>query len=307
MYFYYQAFGFYLKSSIALPALISIIPEPQHDFILVEIGKVNHVFQSEILFQSPVLRFSASEFLYELAKVAKYKVTSAKHVCIEPLSNNWPEILLYFYANCMAALLFQRNQIPFHVSGVCLPDGQDVILFAGKSGAGKSSTALKMQEKGFLPFTDDTAVLSFEGDKVFAQASYPMVRLWEPTIAKQTIFEEKSKAKIFDQINKYAFSFHDNFLTEKKRVLAIYFLEEMGGSIQIQEIYSVASFQNLHENIYRLEWFLKMNKHIITFEILTGIVNNVALFQARRPVEIETFDSFAEEIKTHIFKSFEIV
>jgi hypothetical protein len=304
MYFYYQAFGFYIKSSIALPALISVVPEPQHDFILVEIGKVNHVFHSEILFQSSVVTFSNTEFVYQLPNIAKYKVTAANHVLIEPISSNWPEILLYFYANCLAAILFQRNQIPFHVSGVCIPDSQDVILFAGKSGAGKSSTALKMQEKGFLPFTDDTAVLCIEGDAVYAQASYPMARLWEPTIAKQTIFEEKNKAIIFDQINKYAFSFHDHFSTEKKRVLAIYFLDEMGENMHVRQMESVESFQLLHENIYRREWFLKMNKQIITFETISGIVNNTALYQASRPTGEDTFDSFSEEIKAHIFKSF---
>jgi hypothetical protein len=304
MYFYYQAFGFYIKSTIALPALISVDPEPWHDFILVEIGKVNHVCQSEILFHSSVVTFSNTEFVYHLPNIAKYKVTAANHVLIEPLSSNWPEILLYFYANCLAAILFQKSQIPFHVSGVCIPDSQDVILFAGKSGAGKSSTALKMQEKGFLPFTDDTAVLCIQGDAVYAHASYPMARLWEPTIAKQTIFEEKNKAIIFDQINKYAFSFHDNFLTEKKRVVAIYFLDEMGENMHIRQMESVESFQLLHENIYRREWFLKMNKQIITFETITGIVNNAALYQASRPTGEDTFDSFSEEIKIHIYKSF---
>src|SRR5690606_23086279 len=126
-------------------------------------------------------------------------ITNGNTVVIEPLSENVHEVLLYFYSNCLAVILMQRNRLPFHVSGVFVTPGK-VLLFAAPSRTGKSTTAIMLQEQGYAPFTDDTAVLTVENGICYAQASYPMMRFWENTIKEQRVFAEADKRPIRDEI-----------------------------------------------------------------------------------------------------------
>lgn len=300
------AFGIPVISEIPLPAFLEYSGNSIIEPIEVTKGEVPTRLQSLALVTESFVIFNESEFLHTIPEIARYYVQKGNKIIIEPLSDNWTEVLLFFYSNCLAAALFQRNMIPFHVSGIFL-DKNRVLLFAAPSGTGKSTTAVMLQEQGYAPFTDDTAVLSVENGKCYAQASYPMIRLWQNSIANQDVLEEQHKQLIRTdiEIDKYGFYFHDEFVTDKVEVAGIVFLEEEGDQIQINTNEFSLALQYLDMNIYRNQWLSGMRKHSLKFKHLTDIINTVPTWKATRPEGLNTFDTFAHSIERQIIHSFE--
>jgi hypothetical protein len=303
MTYKYLAYGIPIISSFELPAFVECSDEINANPIYVSQGKAPETLQAPALEEKPFSIFNENELLYAVPDVARYYVRNGREIIIEPLDGNWSEILLFFYANCMAAALLQRNLIPFHVSGVFVNENQ-VLLFAAPSRTGKSTTSVMLQQKGYAPFTDDTATLGVEEGKCFAQASYPMIRLWQNSIAQQTILEENTKQNIRTdiEIDKYGFTFHQQFVTGKVEVVGIVFLKAEGSEILIQKNKLKVAIQHLGNNIYRKQWLDGMKKQILQFKQLTSIVNAVPTWIATRPKTQATFERFADAIEQQIIE-----
>lgn len=302
MQYYYQVYGIPLVSEIKLPAL-AVISE-QENFenpVYIKHGKAPKELSKTPLEKKPFSSFNASEFLYAMPDVARYYVENGNQIIIEPHCNDWDTILLFFYSNCIAATLFQRDIIPFHVSGVLI-DPETVLLFAAPSRTGKSTTAVMLQQKGYTFFTDDTAVLTVENGICYAQASYPMVRLWKNTIEQQTVLnaEEKHTLRSDVELNKFGFYFHDRFISRKVKVAGIVFLEEQGSDIVIEKIKPTQFIQLFGNNIYRNQWLAGMKKQVLQFKVLTTIANTIPGWKAIRPKGAPTFQDFAAAIEKQV-------
>lgn len=303
MTYKYLAYGIPIISSVELPAFVECSDEINTKPIYVSQGKTPETLQEPALEEKPFSIFNENELLYAVPNVARYYVRNGEEIIIESLEGNWSEILLFFYSNCMAAALFQRELIPFHVSGVFIREDK-VLLFAAPSRTGKSTTSVMLQQKGYAPFTDDTAILYVEDGKCFAHASYPMIRLWQNSITQQTILEENTKQSIRTniEIDKYGFAFHQQFVTEKVEVAGIVFLEAEGNEIQVQKNKLNVAIQHLGNNIYRKQWLNGMKKQVLQFKQLTSIVNVVPTWNATRPKTQATFESFADAIEQQIIE-----
>ena len=303
MPFQYQAFGLPILSAIELPDLAGFSANIRSNPINIELGKVPVSLIESPTEIKPLSTFNEHEFLFMLPDIAKYYVSNGNKIIVEPLTDNWDDIRLHLYANCLAVALFQRDILPFHVSGVFTAPNK-VILFAAPSRTGKSTMAVLLQQKGYVPFTDDTAVLSVTDGKCYAQASYPMARLWQDTFEKQTQFAETDKQALCFDANKFGFSFHDNFTSEQAEVVAIVFLEIDGSEINTVPINQTKGLQKLVNNVYRLQWVSGMKKQVLQFKHLTEIVKSVPTYAANRPKDIDTHQSFVDAIETQIIKKF---
>lgn len=299
MHFNYLAYGIPVHSEMELPALAPLSAKATPDPIFVVQGSVPDTLEFPAKVKKPFSVFNKDEFRFEMPDIAKYYVTRGKRILIEPLCDDWPQILLYFYSNCLAAVLFQRNLIPFHVSGVFIQPGK-VLLFAAPSRTGKSTTALMLQQRGFLPFTDDTALINVEDTLVYSQASSPMTRLWDTTFAKQSIYTESDKHFTFPDIQKFGFLFPEKFESNRVQLVGIVFLEANGMEIDIQPQTPVQAFSLLSKNIYRNQWVLGMEKDLLQFETLSKIASVLPAWKAIRPKDAHSFDSFAEAIENKI-------
>jgi hypothetical protein len=104
-------------------------------------------------------------------------------------------------------------------------------------------------------------------------------------------------------MNKYGFSFHQDFKTDEVEVVGIVFLQEEGTDIKIEKLKPAASMQQLGNNIYRAQWLAGMKKQRLQFTYLTEIAHNLQMWQATRPKDTNTFDSFATAIDNQIIKT----
>lgn len=301
MTYKYFAYGIPIDSTIELSAFIpqsevlEIVP------IKVSVGVVPEQLKNAPLEIKPFSIFNEHEFLYAMPDIAHYYVYKGEEIIIEPKCDSWEDILLYFYSNCMAAALFQRNLIPFHVSGIFINEHK-VLLFAAPSRTGKSTTSVMLQQKGYSPFTDDTTLLRVENGKCFAYASYPMMRLWQNTIDEQTILNESEKhlLRTDAEIDKYGFLFHERFIKDEVQVAGIVFLATEGTQINIEKISPYAAIESLSKNIYRKQWVSGMKKQVLQFKHLTSITNTLPTWKATRPKGQPTFQTFTDAIEKEV-------
>lgn len=301
MQYNYRVFNLCCTSVIPLPSFIVNEEDVIPDFEVV-LGTVEPNFQNEPTVKKPFSQFNENEFFYQMPDIAKYFVTDGNKVVIEALCEDWDSILLFFYSNCIAAILFQRNLIPFHVSGV-LDNKGGLWLFAAPSRTGKSTTALKLKERGYTLFTDDTALITIENDSCVAIASYPVLRAWENTMNNQQVYALSEGKQLRAEINKFGIAFHDDFVSSSQKVKGIIFLEMQGDSIQIGRLKPIEGIKRLGDNIYRNRWIHGMNKQLLQFKAVSAISQKVPFWTARRPKDKPSFDSFADAIIEQIIEA----
>lgn len=301
MAFYYQVFGLYCQSEVEIPAFFPVASQGEPVDFSVKLGKVERKFSLPAQALDDYSQMNEQEFYFMVPEVAKYFVKDGQEITIEPLTSDMRDVLLYFQSNCMAALLFQRGKIPFHVSGVVDHDG-GVWLFAAPSGTGKSTTALKLKERGYSLFTDDTALIYVENGKCYAQASYPMIKAWPTTLENQGIISEENLFLILKDWEKMGVYFHDKFINRPMEVKGITFIKTEGTEIKIDKIPAVEGMMELLANVYRGEWTTALAKNKQQFITVSEIAKTVNFCEAIRPSNTSTFDAFAAAIDLQIMQ-----
>lgn len=299
MTYYYLAFGIPVISEIELPALYPINESPNlENPVYVRIGTVPDQLVNEGQHADRNAYCNPDEMIYTISEKIKFYISNGNQVIIEPIAADYRTNLIYFYSNGLAAILYQRNLIPFHVSGVFTQPGK-VALFAAPSGTGKSTLAVKLQELGFKPFTDDTAVLFIKDGKCYAQASYPMIRLWEQTLDQQSLLNTTEKQKIFDDgdRDKFGFSFHSQFAITPVEVEKIIFLNKEGSEMRLSPIGNIEAFKALSDNVYRNHWIPVIQKSKLQFSLVGNILNNTSYFLALRAKNVNSISEFPLFVK----------
>jgi hypothetical protein len=292
----YKVFGFPIVSEIQLPALVS---EPLNDSnknpVRVRLGVVSDTLIEHPKKQTSWFQFDEQQFVYHLPGILKFSVSHGSEIVLEPLHDDMGHVLLFFYSNALAAALFQRGITPFHVSGVVDQSGK-VWLFAAPSRTGKSTTALKLKEHGFELFTDDTALLEVVDGKPMAIASYPMVRIWSETLESQKVFDTARAYQMRPDIEKYGIHFHDEFQQDPVEIGGIVFLNNKTDDLRMEKLSALDAFLLLRQNVYRTNWVAEMGLEKGLYTQISKVVSMVPCYQAYRPKNEDSFDTFADLI-----------
>ena len=298
----YRVFGIPVVSEIELK---SLVPDESDgladDAINVNWGIASEAFEDRLLHDTTWCRVNDREFFYHLPGQAKFRVSDGKRIVVEKVNDNLDAMLLFFYSNAIAAVLLQRGLTPFHVSGVLNEDGK-VWLFAAPSKTGKSTTALKLNERGYELFTDDTALFELQDGVPMAIASYPMVRVWEETLDNQQVFNNELAYKMRPEVNKYGIYFHEKFSHDPVEIAGIVFLDISTDQLAVEPITSGMAFQRLRQNVYRSQWTAKLKLEPSLFGLISGVLQRVPTFVAYRPKESDSFETFADMIMHQILE-----
>ncbi|MFM6947697.1 MAG: hypothetical protein ACKOWQ_01665 [Aquirufa sp.] len=296
----YLFFGQWIISEFVLPEINSITDNAGlANPILLKYGKVPLSLEKPATEEKPFSTFNENEFLYQIPEIAKYYIRKGNEIIIEPISENETEVLLFFYSNALAAVLYQRNLIPFHASGVKINDKQ-IVLFPAPSRTGKSTTAIFLEKKGYPIFSDDTVLLEVKDGKCYATPSYPIMRLWQNSIEESEQYETEDGYELRPGMNKFGISFGDKYSTDKMEVAALVFLNNRTEELKIESLKSKNVFLYLGNNVYRKQWIIGMKKQITQFQLVSAISQKVPAFIANRPKGEDTFQSFSNAIEQEI-------
>jgi hypothetical protein len=98
-----------------------------------------------------------------------------------PNSSTIEEVTSYLLGPVLGVLLRYRGVICLHASAVSI-NGR-AVAFLGAPGAGKSTIAAALAQRGHLVLADDITALEERSGVIYAQPAYPGVCLWPESMA----------------------------------------------------------------------------------------------------------------------------
>jgi hypothetical protein len=172
----YCVFGLLLESDFTCPELLPAGKPAAADLRL-------HYSDVPDALERPVERGSywetaPGQFLMKIEGVGKFLVRDGNEIRVQPAPGASEEgIRLHALSACLSILLLQRRLLVLHCSGVDTPHG--AVLFAGRSGAGKSTMVSAFLDRGSKILADDMLALNFDAaGRVMALPGFPQVKLW---------------------------------------------------------------------------------------------------------------------------------
>jgi hypothetical protein len=120
-----------------------------------------------------VFEHSGEGWLISIKGVVDFEVIEGRVIRVWPAAQAAPkDVEIFLFGLAWATLCHQRGLLPLHASAITTKRG--VTAFAGRSGAGKSTTAALMGSLGYKLVTDDMLPISFNQQKV--PGAWPYLR-----------------------------------------------------------------------------------------------------------------------------------
>jgi hypothetical protein len=296
----YWGFGLNIKSDIAFPELLPT--EFENADINIHTKNVPKQLDGDNVVKKVNVSMSPTEYLHIVPNIADYYVANGNEICIQPQPGaDEKSIRLFLLSNAMAAILHQRSMIPLHASAVYHDGG--IVLFCGRSGAGKSTTATALQQKGYTVFSDDVCVLQNNADnELVTLPSYPMIKLWEDSFKKVGLAVADEEDKIRPEMAKYARFYHDEFNITAQKIKRVFILEtgNLNEAIEIKKLGPIAAFKILQQNTYRHVQMNGMKKRDIHFAMISKLAGEVSVYKISRPAVGNTLDELIATVESNL-------
>lgn len=149
----YLAFGLRIRSAIALPDLVEASQDEQPD-LTINLGRVPPPERGHHIWPS------TDEFVMAVPP-ARYRVRAGREIIVDPLPDGSPsELVTFLLGSVMAALCLQRGLWPLHANAFLIHD--QAVAIAGPRGAGKSTLAALLYDRGYGILCDDLCICRFD-------------------------------------------------------------------------------------------------------------------------------------------------
>ena len=295
----YVAYGLRVRSSVPLRFTSLRMRAAVTPDVTVRFGAVPAALRSPLY----VRRHPREDMEWEVAPgvlllrmrgVARYLVMKGGDVLVEPCGGDDCEIGEIFVETTWAAVLLQRNIIPFHASAVAFERGAG--LFLGLSGAGKSSLVGALLKRGHAMLADDVVGVTLAADfRVLALPAYPRLRLCEDVLDTLD-WRRHGQGR---QCAKYSLT-PRRFHTSPLPICAIYLLSSHNRSgIEIETVRGSSAMKSLGLGAWRgrLVHGLARLEH---FRCVAAMVRQVPIARVVRPVRPLHLDILADRIEAHV-------
>jgi hypothetical protein len=227
-YHYYTAYGLQICSAIPLPELCRTEFKKFDLIIQRKQFELPPLTPTSIYRQNKQAYFGKSQksaFLH-WQDIASFQAQGGIRLNVmEVRPNIEPQLLnLYLLSESLGLILHQKGFLLLHGSAVLLEQG--VIIFLGKPGAGKSTTAAAFAQKGYTVIADDLVALEINSQGLISIIpAFPQLKLWESAIIGLG-YQPSQTQPLFTGSRKRVIKAWGDFPSEQKfPVLAIYVLE----------------------------------------------------------------------------------
>ena len=299
----YTAYGLHIRSALALP--FEPLPGPPAGAadVTLRFGPTPAALPLPLYTHTmkPIeqgIRWEAAPgaFLMHCPGLARYLVTMGRDIVIEPCDGTAHSVSTFLTGTVLAALLQQRGLVTFHASAVATSAG--AMLFASRSGLGKSSLLAALIERGYLAMSDDvTAVELDAAGKPETLAAFPSMRLWQDTL---DVLGWRGRTRVQEGMEKYLIPI-GSFSPAQLPIHAVFFLTESDRSdVVIQPMSSTEACTTLREVTYRKALVKGLGQRVRHFQTLVAMAKSVPVFRVIRPTYPFLLDALADRIDAHL-------
>ena len=178
----YRAYGLWVRSPIPLPFVPAPVPPAREPEVTVRVGATAKALPAPAD-ERGLWEAAPGAFLMNVPGVVRCLVTGGRDILVEPHGGSDHDVSIFLTGLMFSALLQQRGVITFHASAIETDSG--AVLFAGRSGSGKSSLLAALVERGYPMLADDVAgVVLDAGGHPMALSAFPQMRLWADVLDK---------------------------------------------------------------------------------------------------------------------------
>lgn len=173
--FHFKAYGLAITSDLAIPEFLPARDDQRCDL---KIRLYDEQPPPEHLRGIPwSFDVSREQALLYFSGVAIFRLQGGCEIHVYPVVDaDYRLIELYLSGTVISVLLYQRRSLVFHASCVAVAE-QGAVLFAGESGAGKSSLAAAHYCRGHVLLSDDASALSEKHGVVTVVPAFPQMKV----------------------------------------------------------------------------------------------------------------------------------
>ena len=295
-YYRYTAFGMQIDSDIMLPELAR--GEKKQTDVRIICGDVPDKI-SEFLEETGYYQAAANEFLLRIKGVADYYITNGNQIVMHLVNTAAVHSgRMYLLGTAMGVLLMQRGIMPIHGSTVVI-NGCGVV-FAGTSGAGKSTVAAALHRNGFLLLADDVSAVRFDKDGIpWVQPGYPQQKLWQASAAVIGI-DTTTLDRVCAQRAKYIVPVARGFRKIPIPINTIYEIDvKPCGDVIIVPLKGIEKITAIMSNTYRVEMINGLGLKAEHFKKCVDLSKHVRMFRLIRPENVMLVDKQSELLVKH--------
>ena len=194
-----------------------------------------------------------------------------------------------------------RGYLTFHASAIGV--GDRAILLTGDSGAGKSTTAAALSERGCTILADDIAVLDQREGRYWVQPGYPCLRLFPESVAAfGTSCDRLTKVSPFGS-KRYLDLAPDNagkrqFQTRPLSLAAVYIMgqrDDRRDRSTVESLTSASAMTQLVKSVYG-SCFLDKQQRLEEFKQLATLTRKIPVRQLSRADSLQNIAQLCELI-----------
>jgi hypothetical protein len=274
----YQAYGLNILSQLPVTGFEEAKPSTAdvriYEGLVPE--KLTNAKNDGVLFQS-----NDHEFLLRLETVAAFYIKNGNEIVIQRLSNaSNAEISTFLVGACFGSLMHQRGLLPIHASTLIFKDRS--FVFAGNSGAGKTTLAAALINEGAFLVADDISVVELAEGKLCVRPALPVLRLWEDSVLQLGISllnlepVRPDLKKYYVPINQYS-----KVLYPIDHIFILNFHNR--SDIKIKKLEGVEKFQSIKKHTYLFKGIAHTVMEKNHFQMVNRLIAEIPVSMLFRP------------------------
>ncbi|MFD2328451.1 aldolase [Cohnella sp. GCM10020058] len=279
-----RAFGLTISSELALPELPEASTENNDTDVTIRIEDLSETWQT---FAEPGRTSSVTEdrLLFRIEGTAIYEVRCGREIIVSPEEKAQSDkVRLYVLGTCMGALLQQRRILPLHGSAVLI-NGK-VYAFIGDSGAGKSTMASCLVQRGYPLISDDVIAIAGPNEAApYVMPAYPQQKLWQTSLDGLGL-QDSSFKPIIERVEKFAVPVPDAFSGSPVPIGGIFVLSRSESKeVEISEVPRFLGMAILQYHTFRRSLIDGFGLNEWHFRSAVALAGRVPLRKLGRPLE----------------------
>lgn len=276
----YTAYGLSIYSEIDLPEL-TCATATATPHVVIRRGSVpvqlDHPMAGGGMFQVENQRF-----LLVVEGVARYLVSDGSTIVVDTCSeDDGDSVRLFLLGSVWGALLHQRGLSPLHGSAIGTPGG--AVIFAGRSGSGKSALAAAFHARGYPVITDEICAISIVPGGAEVSPAFPRLLLW-PNIIEQLGLQGPDVRAARPNLLKQHVPVNTGFATAPSRIRAIYILSVTNAlDLSLTPINGLKKIQELLGVAFRRSFLWGIRAEEAHFSRMMALAGNAGMARLARP------------------------